>query len=86
MFKYLNIFHFRHPLIKRHLFENISCYVFMSCLPPAASVFCVARMDIDVVLLSCVYVPHWYVCFYAAFVYGCQITRKTLTPQEEGSA
>jgi hypothetical protein len=63
---------FRHPLIKRHLFENITRYIFMCCLSPAASVFCmllcVARMDVGVVLLSCFYVPHCYVCLYAVGV------------------
>jgi hypothetical protein len=36
--KHFSVFFFRHPLIKIHLFENITRYVFMSCLPPVASV------------------------------------------------
>jgi hypothetical protein len=38
---YFNVFIFRHPPIKRHLFKNITRYVFMRDLPPAASVFSV---------------------------------------------
>jgi hypothetical protein len=41
----------------------------MRCLRPAASVFrvllCIPHIDLGEVLLSCFYVPHWYVCLYA---------------------
>jgi hypothetical protein len=33
--------HFQHPLIERHLFENITRHVFMRCIPSAATVFSV---------------------------------------------
>jgi hypothetical protein len=55
--QYFNVFIFRNPLITRHLFENITCHVFMCCLPPAVSMFCilfcVAHMDVGDMLLSC---------------------------------
>jgi hypothetical protein len=57
----------------------------MRCLPSAASVLCVTRVDIGVVLVTRFYVPYLYVYFYAAFVYECQITRKTLTPQQKAA-
>jgi hypothetical protein len=51
------------------MFGNISLHVFLCCLPLAVSVFCVlfcaARVEVGVVLLSRYYVPHWYVCVYA---------------------
>jgi hypothetical protein len=43
----------------------MTCYVFMRGLPGVSGlrVICVARVDVDMVVLSCYYVPHWYVSF-----------------------
>jgi hypothetical protein len=52
---------FCYPRIKRHLKTSLitfSCAALLSyCV-----LFCVVHMDVGLVVLSCFYVPHWYVC------------------------
>jgi hypothetical protein len=62
---YIQCFLFCHPLFQnicwRTSLITFSCAAFLLW---KVRVICVVRMDVDMVLLSCYYVPHWCVCLY----------------------